>query len=59
MTPETLAVIDRMKPAPYVWCQFSNTPGSKNDEHQVCIDRQAAHYARGFSTWGCTCKCHK
>ena len=59
MTPETLAVIATMKPAPYVWCQFSNTPGSKNDEHQVCIDRQAAHYALGFSTWGCTCKCHK
>jgi hypothetical protein len=54
-----MAILEAMKPGRYVWCQHGQTPGMKNDEHQVCIDQEAAHYARGYSTWGCTCKCHK
>lgn len=48
-----------MKPGKYVWCQFGKPPGSPMDEHQVCLDQEAAHYARGYTTWGCTCKCHR
>jgi hypothetical protein len=59
MTPETAAILDRMKPTKSVWCQFGQAPGFKIDEHQVCIDQRAAHYARGFSSWGCTCNCHR
>ncbi len=59
MSPETLAAIGKMKPGRFVWCQFKNVPGSKHDEHQVCIDQEAAHRARGGTSWGCTCKCHR
>ena len=59
MTPETIAILAKMKPAKSVWCQFGQAPGLKNDEHQVCIDQEAAHYARGYSSWSCTCKCHR
>jgi hypothetical protein len=48
-----------MKPTKYVWCQHGQIAASKVDEHQVCIDLEAAHYAAGFSGWGCTCRCHK
>jgi len=59
MTPETTAILDRMKPSKYVWCQHGQIAGSKIDEHQVCIDLEAAHYAAGFESWGCTCRCHR
>ena len=58
MTPETRAFLAKLKPIKFVWCQFANVPGSKHDEHQVCLDREAAHYAQGGETWGCVCRCH-
>ena len=59
MSPETIVILNRMKPTKYVWCQHGQIAASKVDEHQVCIDLEAAHYAAGFSGWGCTCRCHK
>jgi hypothetical protein len=59
MSPETLAAIARLAPRKYVWCQHGQQPGLKMDEHQVCIDQEAAHRARGGTSWGCTCKCHR
>jgi hypothetical protein len=59
MSPETIAILERMKPARFVWCQHGQVPGSPIDEHQVCIDQESAHYARGFDSWGCTCPCHR
>jgi len=59
MSPETLAAIAKLKPGKYVWCQYGQAPGSPMDEHQVCLDQEAAHYARGYTSWGCTCSCHK
>ena len=59
MSPESIAMLSRMKPSKFVWCQHGQIPGSKIDEHQVCINQESAHYARGYSAWGCTCKCHR
>lgn len=59
MSPETIAILAKMKPRKSVWCQFGKLPGSTMDEHQVCLDQEAAHYARGFKTWGCVCSCHR
>ena len=59
MSPETLKAIANLKPSKFVWCQYGQMPGMKMDEHQVCLDQEAAHYARGFKTWACTCKSHR
>lgn len=59
MSPETLTAIAKMKPTKFVWCQHGKAPGAPMDEHQVCLDQESAHYARGYSTWGCTCNCHR
>lgn len=58
MSPETLAILKQMRPRKYVWCQHGKAIAGRNDEHQVCLDQEAAHYARGGTSWGCTCKCH-
>lgn len=59
MTDETLAILATMKPRKSVWCQHGKAPGSPMDEHQVCLDQEAAHYARGYASWSCVCKCHR
>jgi hypothetical protein len=59
MSPETLAILAKRKPSKSVWCQHGQAPGMKIDEHQVCIDQRAAHFERGYTTWTCTCKCHR
>lgn len=59
MSPETLRAIQRMKPRKTVWCQHGRAPGSPNDEHQVCLDQEAHHYARGGTEWRCVCRCHR
>jgi hypothetical protein len=59
LSPETEAILARMKPGKFVWCQSPEQRGSVHDEHQVCIDQEASHYAKGFKTWACTCKCHR
>lgn len=59
ISAETEAILDRMKPSKYVWCQHGQAPGSKNDEHQVCLDQEAAHRAKGGKSWGCVCSCHR
>lgn len=60
ISPETKAILDRMKPSKFVWCQHGEkTPGSRMDEHQVCLDQEAAHRAKGGKSWSCTCSCHR
>jgi hypothetical protein len=31
----------------------------KIDEHQVCLDQEAAHRAKGGKSWSCVCRCHQ
>lgn len=59
LTPETLAILARMRPGKFVWCQHGKPPGSKMDEHQVCLDMEADHRKKGGTTWSCTCNCHR
>ena len=59
MSPETKAILDRMKPARTVWCQHGQLPGSPIDEHQTCLDMEAYHRSKGGAEWSCTCRCHR
>lgn len=59
MSPETIRILESMKPHKTVWCQHGQQPGSPMDEHQVCIDQAAAHRARGGTSWKCPCRCHR
>lgn len=59
MTDFTAAFLAKLPATKFVWCQHGQMPGMKMDEHQVCIDQEAAHRAKGGTTWGCTCNCHR
>jgi len=59
MSPETEAILSKMKPSKFVWCQHGQAPGMKIDEHQVCLDQEAAHRAKGGKSWSCVCRCHQ
>jgi hypothetical protein len=56
---ETEKILRTMKPSRFVWCQHGQQPGMKIDEHQVCLDRESEHRAKGGTSWGCICKCHR
>ena len=63
MSEATRSFLERLAekqgPRKMIWCSGPDMPQLKHDEHQVCLDQEARHYANGYTSWSCSCRCHR